>query len=95
MVTGQATQLDPKARHRLDIPEYLEAYYEAMGIDPHIRRSDDEFDRVVAEEEKAMAMQRAIEMAQGAASAAKDASDAKTSDGGNMLDTMRGVGAAV
>jgi hypothetical protein len=91
---GQASQLWPEARHKVNINQGIDEYAESLGVDPALVRSDDEVAAMMQADAQAAAQQQAMVNAQQGADIAKTASETDTG-GDNALGTvMRNAGLA-
>jgi len=91
---GQASQLWPEARHKVNINQGIDEYAESLGVDPALVRSDDEVAVMMQADAQAAAQQQAMVNAQQGAEIAKTASETDTG-GDNALGTvMRNAGLA-
>lgn len=91
---GQASQLWPEARHKVNINQGIDEYAESLGVDPALVRSDDEVATMMQADAQVAAQQQAMVNAQQGAEIAKTASETDTG-GDNALGTvMRNAGLA-
>lgn len=91
---GQAAQLWPEARHKININHGVDEYAESLGVDPAMVRGDDEVAQLVQLEQQQAVQAQAMAAAQQGADIAKTASETDVS-GDNALSTvMRNAGLA-
>lgn len=89
---GALAQGKPDVLDKLDADQAVDEYAESMGVPPKLVVSDEDVATIRAQRAQQMAQQQAMEMAQPAAAAAKDLSQASL-DGNNALAAVLGRGA--
>lgn len=95
--TGQVAQFDPMILQKVDWSEALNQYFTLVGAPAAIKRTDDEYDQIVAQQKEMQARmmqeQQAMQLAQAvapAAQAAKNATEA-ANDGNPVLQNLMGM----
>lgn len=92
--SGQLASIWPEARHKFDAMQAIDDYAEALGTSPDVVRSDDDAQRLAAEEVQAAAAAQGVEQGKTLADTAKAASETDL-EGDNALSTvMRNAGLA-
>lgn len=92
--SGQLASIWPEARHKFDAMQAIDDYAEALGTSPDVVRSDDDAQRLAAEEAQAAAAAQGVEQGKTLADTAKAASETDL-EGDNALSTvMRNAGLA-
>ena len=71
---------DPSARHKFDALQAVNAFGDAVGVDPKLIRSQEQVDRLMASEQQAQQVSQALAMAQQGADTAKTLSETNTTD---------------
>lgn len=82
----------PDARHKLNAQQAVDDYANAMGVSPHIIRSDDETAEIVRQEQEAIQQQQVAEQMQQSVDMAQQASQTDTSGQNALTDVMRMAG---
>lgn len=95
--TGQVAQFDPMILQKVDWSEALNQYFTLVGAPAAIKRTDDEYEQIVAQQKEMQARmmqeQQAMQLAQAvapAAQAAKNATEA-ANDGNPVLQNLMGM----
>jgi hypothetical protein len=95
--TGQLAQFEPSVLQKIDWSEAINQYFAMVGAPAAIKRTDDEYEEIVAQQKEAMArMQQEAQAAQlvqaaaPAAQAAKNATEAAQA-GNPILQSMMGM----
>ena len=94
---GVLAQFDPTILNKMNWPETLNQYFNIVGAPSAIKRTDDEYEARVAEQQKQMAAQQAeanaVQMLQAAAPAAQAAKNATeaANDGNPVLANLMGM----
>jgi len=91
---GQASQLWPEARHKVNINQGINEYAESLGVDPALIRSDDEVAQRVQVEAQQAAQAQAMAAAEQGANIAKTASETDTGGDNALGAVMRNAGLA-
>ena len=91
---GQAAQLWPEARHKVNINSGIDEYAESLGVDPALVRSDQEVSVLVEQDAMRAAQAQAMATAQQGVDMAKTASETELSDDNALGATMRRAGLA-
>lgn len=91
---GQAAQLWPEARHKVNINQGIDEYAESLGVDPALVRSDDEVAAMAVAEAQQQAQMQAMAVAEQGANIAKTASETELSEDNALGATMRRAGLA-
>jgi hypothetical protein len=94
-VTGFAANIAPvwpDARHKINIPQAIDSYSDALGIDPNIIRSDDEVAAMVEVERQAQAQAAASAQGQQLADTAKTMSDTDVGGENALATVMQNAG---
>ena len=91
---GQAAQIWPEARHKVDINRGIDEYAESLGVDPSMVRSDDEVAAMAQAEAQQAAQAQAMASAEQGANIAKTASETEISEDNALGATMRRAGLA-
>lgn len=94
---GQLAQFEPKVLNKMNWPETVNQYFKLVGAPAAIKRTDDEYEEITAQQEQqAQQMQQEAQAAQmvqaaaPAAQAAKNATEA-ANDGNPVLQDMMGM----
>lgn len=82
----------PDARHKLNAQQAVDDYANAMGVSPHIIRSDDETAEIIRQEQEAIQKQQMAEQMQQSVDMAQQASQMDTSGQNGLTDVMRMAG---
>ena len=94
---GQLAQFDQQILAKVNWPEALNKYFDMVGAPASIKRSDDEYEKIIAEQQQAAQQQaqemRAMELVQAAAPAAQAAKNATeaANDGNPVLANLMGM----
>lgn len=91
---GQASQLWPEARHKVNINQGINEYAESLGVDPALVRSDEEVAQRVQVEAQQAAQAQAMAAAEQGANIAKTASETDTGGENALGAVMRNAGLA-
>lgn len=91
---GNASAVWPEARHKVNVPQAIDGYAEALGVDPAMVRSDAEVQQLQQAEQQQQQAAQAMAMAQQGADMAKTASDAEVSEDNALGAVMRRAGLA-
>ena len=91
-VVGSVAELDPTARHKLDVPKMIDVYGEAFGVDPDILRNTEEATEIAQAEAEAAQQQMQIAQAPQMAGAARDLSQVDPNNMSNVLQSLSGYG---
>jgi hypothetical protein len=84
---GQAAMLDPSAVHKIDVPQSIDDYAAALGVNPKIVRSDQQVADLKAADQAAQAQAQAAAQGVAMADTAKTMSETDTG-GDNALSTI-------
>lgn len=85
---GQMAQFKPDALDKVNTDKLVDVYGEMTGIQPGIVMSDDEANQIRQQRAQAQKAQQVAENIPGAASAARDLSQAQTGEGENALQKL-------
>jgi len=89
---GSLVEIWPEARHKFDALQAMDDYSEAMGVSPHVVRSDDEVAGIMDAEKAAAQEQKQAEQAAMATDMAGQAASMDTSGQNVLTDVMRMAG---
>lgn len=94
---GILAQFDPQVLQKVNFPEALNQYFNLVGAPASIKRTDDEYEEIVAQQQEMQAKQQAeanamqmVQAAAPAAQAAKNATEA-ANDGNPVLANLMGM----
>ena len=82
------TQVWPEVVAKINTNRIVDNYAQMLGIDPRSIRTDEEADKIVADQQKAAQAQMAAATAKDTAAAAQMASQTPMGDGGTALDAV-------
>jgi len=91
---GQASQIWPEARHKVNINQGIDEYAESLGVDPALIRSDDEVAAMAQAEQLQAQQAQAMATAQQGVDMAKSASETDMSEDNALGAVMRRAGLA-
>lgn len=89
---GQAAQIWPEARHKVNINRGVDEYAESLGVDPSMVRSDDEVEAMMQADALQAQQAQAMAVAQQGADLAKTASDTNMSEDNALGAVMQRAG---
>ena len=89
---GQAAQIWPEARHKVNINRGIDEYAESLGVDPSMVRSDDEVEAMMQADALQAQQAQAMAVAQQGADLAKTASDTNMSEDNALGAVMQRAG---
>lgn len=89
---GELSAAFPEARHKLNAQQAVDDYANAMGVSPHIIRSDDETAELMRQEQEAIQQQQMAENMQQTVDMAQQASQMDTAGQNGLTDVMRIAG---
>ncbi len=79
-MTTTALQVDQSAGQKINIHEYIDTYADALGVSPRIILADDKVAEIQAQQKTAMQQQQAVQNIGQISGAAKNLSQADTSN---------------
>ncbi len=88
---GNLSGVFPDVRHKFDAQQAADEYGDALGVPPAIVRSDDDVQKIMDQEAQAAQQAQAMAAAPDMAQSAKVLSEARTTDGGSILDQVLGL----
>ncbi|MBA1159379.1 portal protein [Microvirga mediterraneensis] len=89
--TGNLAGVKPEVLDKIDFDQAIDEYADAIGTPPAVVRSDEAVKQIRDQNAAAMQQQQAAAAMPAAAQSAKLLSEARTSDGGSILDQVLGV----
>lgn len=89
---GEIAAIWPEARHKLDAQQAVDDYANAMGVSPHVVRSDEEAAALIQQEQAAAQRQQQAAEMQQLTDMAEQGSNMDTSGQNALTDVMRTAG---